>query len=129
MAQSQRKETTFDQIQEILREVSESQKDTDRKFQGAADIVKEQANNLKSLDKLFTGQWGKLVESLVGGVSKSPQKERCSGKIYDNTNKEPARGESLLKEYKDKKAYGAMAYLRAGQSSRGICRKTRILCY
>jgi Holliday junction resolvase len=59
--------TTYEEILELFREtdrkfqeVAESQKDTDRKFQ-------DTDRKLNQLEKLFTSQWGKLMESLVEG--------------------------------------------------------------
>ena len=67
MANAQRKEATFDEIREILREVSENQKETDRKFQETAGQMKETDRRIKYFDKLFTDQWGKLMEAMVKG--------------------------------------------------------------
>ena len=44
----------------ILREVSASQRETDRK-------MKETGRQLRELKDLFNGQWGKLMEALVEG--------------------------------------------------------------
>ena len=55
-----RQPATPEEIWAILREVSESQKDTDRQ-------MKETDRRLKELDKLFSNQWGTLMESLVQG--------------------------------------------------------------
>ncbi|CDH47101.1 hypothetical protein [Candidatus Contendibacter odensensis] len=59
--------TTYEDILNLFREtdrrfqeVAESQKDTDRKFQ-------DTDRKLNQLEKLFTSQWGKLMESLVEG--------------------------------------------------------------
>ena len=51
---------TPEEIWNILREVAESQKETDRRMQ-------ETDLRLRKLDELLNGQWGKLMESLVEG--------------------------------------------------------------
>ena len=76
---------TPQEIWKILKEVSISQKDTDRrmketdrKMQETDRMLKEMSREtdrkvkendrrIKKLDELFTGQWGKLMESLVEG--------------------------------------------------------------
>ena len=55
-----REPATPAEIWNILREVAESQKETDRRMQ-------ETDLRLRRLDELFNGQWGKLMESLVEG--------------------------------------------------------------
>ena len=50
---SHREPATFETVWASLQELSESQKETDRR--------------LKKLDQLFTSQWGALIESLVEG--------------------------------------------------------------
>ena len=55
-----RNPATPEEIWNILREVAESQKETDRRMQ-------ETDLRLRKLDELFNGQWGKLMESLVEG--------------------------------------------------------------
>ena len=50
---SYREPATFETVWASLQELSEAQKDTDRR--------------LKKLGKLFTSQWGALIESLVEG--------------------------------------------------------------
>ena len=157
MANAQRKEASFDEIREILREVSENQKETDQKFQKTDQIVKENAKNLKRLEKLFIGQWGKLVESLVEGELVNLLRERGIQVNHTATNLKDNIGErrwqidilavngdevvavevkttlkkeyidhfvnflkdfkDLVKEHKDKKVYGAVAYLKANESS------------
>lgn len=52
--------TEFQEIKEILRELSLSQKETDAKF-------KETDKQIKKAFHLFESQWGKLIESLVEG--------------------------------------------------------------
>ena len=55
------------QIKELLR----SQQETDRKFQETGQLLREQSQatekKINALEKLFTSQWGKLMESLVEG--------------------------------------------------------------
>ena len=83
---------TPQEIWKILKEVSISQKDTDRRMKETdnrmketdrrlkeTDLmlknmsketdrkIKENDRRIKKLDELFTGQWGKLIESLVEG--------------------------------------------------------------
>ena len=175
MANAQRKEASFEEIREILREVSENQqetdrqmKETDRKMQETDRIIKENAREtdrqmketdrrLKELNKLFTGQWGKLMESLVEGELVNLLKEKGIEVGHTATNLKDNTGErrwevdilavngdevvavevkttlnveyvdkfvdflkdfkTLLREHRDKKVYGAVAYLRADQSS------------
>ena len=59
-----RQPATPEEIWAILREVSESQKDTDRLLK---ETIKETDRRMKKLDKLFSNQWGALIESLVEG--------------------------------------------------------------
>ena len=51
------------QIKELLR----SQQETDRKFQETDRKFQETDRKLNQLEKLFTSQWGKLMESLIEG--------------------------------------------------------------
>ncbi|MBB1077953.1 hypothetical protein HUU62_26495 [Rhodoferax sp. 4810] len=51
---------TYEEILNLFREVAEAQKETERKFQ-------DTDRKLNQLEKLFTSQWGKLMESLVEG--------------------------------------------------------------
>ena len=78
MANAQKKPATPEEIWEILREVSESQRETDRIIKENARetekrtretdrIIKENARETKRLKKLFEDQWGKLMEALVKG--------------------------------------------------------------
>ena len=164
MAQSQRKDASFDEIREILREVSEKQKETadqmketDRKFQETAAQMKETDKRIKELNTLFTGQWGKLMEGLVEGELVNLLREKGIQVNHTATNVKEDTGErrwqldilavngdevvavevkttlrvehvdkfieflkdfkTLLKEHRDKKVYGAVAYLRADQSA------------
>ncbi len=43
--------------------------ETDKKFQETEKLVKENGKRIKELSKLFTTQWGKLVEALVRPAS------------------------------------------------------------
>ena len=87
-----REPATFDEIRNILRELAESQKETDRRMQETdrqmqetdrrmqetRQLLRQQGQEtdrqmqetdlrLRRLDELFNGQWGKLMESLVEG--------------------------------------------------------------
>jgi hypothetical protein len=70
--------TTYEDILNLFREVAEAQKETerkfqetDRKFQETERLLREQSQaseeKINALEKLFTSQWGKLMESLVEG--------------------------------------------------------------
>lgn len=70
--------TTYEEILELFRETDRLLKEqshetdrkfqeTDRKFQEVAESQKETDRKLNQLEKLFTSQWGKLMESLVEG--------------------------------------------------------------
>ena len=72
MADSAKREpATFQEIRDILRQVSESQKETDRRLQETDRLLKRHAQEadrrFRGLDELFNGQWGKLMEVLVEG--------------------------------------------------------------
>ncbi len=80
-----RESATPQEVWNILRELSESQtetdrrmqetdrrmQDTDRRMQETDQLLKRQAREtdrrIRKLDDLFTGQWGKLMEALVEG--------------------------------------------------------------
>ena len=66
-----REPATFQEIRDILRQVSESQKETDRRLQESDRLLKRHAQDadrrFRGLDELFNGQWGKLMEALVEG--------------------------------------------------------------
>ena len=150
MANAQQKEASFDEIREILREVSKNQQET-------AQQMKETDRRIKELNKLFTGQWGKLMENLVEGELVNLLREKGIQVNHTATNIKEDTGErrwqldilavngdevvavevkttlrvehidkfveflkdfkTLLKEHKDKKVYGAVAYLRADQAA------------
>ena len=70
--------TTYEEILELFRETDRKFQETDRKFQETDRLLKEQLQatdrkfqetdrKLNQLEKLFTSQWGKLMESLVEG--------------------------------------------------------------
>ncbi|MCY4644256.1 MAG: hypothetical protein OXB88_06515, partial [Bacteriovoracales bacterium] len=67
MAGAQRKSATSEEIWEILREVAESQKKVAESQEKTDKQIDKNTKNLKRLEELFTGQWGKLMESLVRG--------------------------------------------------------------
>ena len=69
-----REPATPQEIWAILREVSESQRETDRRMQETDRQMQETDRRMQetdrrinSLEDLFNGQWGKLMESLVEG--------------------------------------------------------------
>ena len=62
-----REPATPEEIWNILREVAESQRETDRRMQETDRRMHETDRRLRKLDELFNGQWGKLMESLVEG--------------------------------------------------------------
>ncbi|MCY4643296.1 MAG: hypothetical protein OXB88_01625 [Bacteriovoracales bacterium] len=178
MAQSQRKDTSFEEIRKILREVSQNQKETDRRMKETDRRMMETDRQMKETDRqmketdrrmmesdrrlnnlndLFTGQWGKLMESLVEGELVNLLKERGVKVEHTTTRAKGQLGDrhweidilavngdevvavevkttlrvehidkfveflkdfkDLLKEYKDKKTYGAVAYLKADQAA------------
>ena len=139
------------ELQESRRELRESQKEADRQLR---ELARASEKRTRELEELFTGQWGKLIESLVEGdlvnllknrkiaVEKTmtrveSKKKDGSSYEYDilavNGNEVVAVEvkttlrvkdvEYFLKklkvfrkvfpEYKDKKIYGALAYLKA----------------
>jgi len=59
--------TELQEIKEILRELSLSQKETDAKFKETDTKFKETDKQIKKAFRLFESQWGKLIESLVEG--------------------------------------------------------------
>ena len=76
--QSHQQPATPEEIWAILREVSEHQKKLSRQFEETDRRQKDTDRQMKQTDRrmdkrmkklegLFTGQWGKLMESLVGG--------------------------------------------------------------
>ena len=103
----QREPATPQEIWNILRSVSESQKETDRRLQETDRLITRQAQEtdrrMRKLDDLFNGQWGKLMEALVEGDSRRQRRRGGGGR--------------RLREYRDREAYGAAAYLKADESS------------
>ena len=51
--------------EDIFRMFAETDRRLDQRFQETAQSFKETAQELKRLETLFTGQWGKLIEALV----------------------------------------------------------------
>lgn len=51
----------------LIKELRASQRETDRQFKETDRQFKETDKRMKALQDLFTGQWGKLMESLVEG--------------------------------------------------------------
>ena len=182
-------ETTFEEIREILKDVSEKQaetfkgigqlkdsqiqtdhqlKETDRQLKENAEELKksklEVDKHFKRLDNLFTGQWGKLMESLVEGdlttllqergieitsIAPAGRKGTRNGEDYefdiivingteivvvevkttldiekvDHFFEKLGKFIHYIPEHKGKKIYGAMAYLKANQSSEKYAEK------
>ena len=145
------------QMKETDRIIKENAKETDQKFQETAEQMKGTDRRLKALDKLYNGQWGKLMESLVEGDLVKMLKERGIDVRQTSRNLKNEGGErnwefdllavngdevvvvevktmlkvrdvdhflnklgdfkELVSYHKDKKIYGAVAYLKADQSS------------
>ncbi len=84
-----REPATPEEIWNILREVAESQKETDRRMQETDLRLKETDLRLRKLDELFNGQWGKLMESLVEGDLVKLLAER--GMAVDHTINNPKK--------------------------------------
>jgi len=57
----------FQQVWRMFQETDKKFQETDRKFQETEKLFKETDRKIRKLDRLFTSQWGKLVESLVEG--------------------------------------------------------------
>ena len=158
-----REPATPEEIWNILRELAESQQETDRRMQETDRRMQETDRHmqetdlrLRRLDELFNGQWGKLMESLVEGDLVHLLNQR--GIAVDHTLANPKKnygerrwefdilavnGEQvvvvevkttlkvadvdyfverlqefpeLMPEYDDRRAYGAVAYLKADGS-------------
>ena len=88
-----REPATPEEIRNILREVAESQKETDRRMQETRQLLERQGREtdlrLRKLDELFNGQWGKLMESLVEGDLLKLLSER--GMAVDHTINNPKK--------------------------------------
>ena len=67
MARQQTQKTHEEHIAEIWKMFERSQQEFEKSKQEADRRFKETDKRLKKLDELFTGQWGKLIESLVEG--------------------------------------------------------------
>ena len=151
------------EIWKLFRETREQMKETDRKMQETNRQMKQTDRRLKKLDDLFTGQWGKLIESLTAGGLKFALHERnikvtgisCNTeRTYQGEKREfdiiATNGEELIvvevkttlklnqvqyflekikdfksyfSEYKDKKIYGAIAYLKANEGASNYAEK------
>ena len=151
---------TDNRFKETANRFEESQRESDKRF-------KETGKQLNELKELFTGQWGKLVESLVEGdlvkllqdrkidvigVAKE-HKRTVDGKDYeidiiaingkeivvtevkttlgikavDKFIKKLKVFKDYFKEYKNRKIYGCVAYLREHQGSAGYSQKKGLL--
>ena len=148
---------TAEQMKETDRIIKESAEETDQKFKETAEQMKGTDRRLKALDKLYNSQWGKLMESLVEGDLVKMLKERGIDVRQTSRNLKNEGGErnwefdllavngdevvvvevktmlkvkdvdhflnklgdfkELVSYHKDKKVYGAVAYLKADQSS------------
>ena len=84
----------FRETEQIVKETAQQMKETDRRL---IEQKKETDRRLKYLDELFTGQWGKLMESLVEGdlvrllKKRSIQVERTLTRLtgkYEGQNRE-----------------------------------------
>ena len=58
---------TQKEIRESQKELSESQKTTEESLQKTQKEIRESQKTTKKLESLFSGQWGKLMESLIEG--------------------------------------------------------------
>ena len=151
---------TDNRFKETANRFEESQRESDKRF-------KETGKQLNELKELFTGQWGKLVESLVEGdlvkllqdrkidvigVAKE-HKRTVDGKDYeidiiaingkeivvtevkttlgikavDKFIKKLKVFKDYFKEYKNRKIYGCVAYLKENQGSAGYSQKKGLL--
>ena len=179
---TQEKPATPEEVWSLVREVSKSQKETDRqlsrRFAETDKRMKELAKGLRKTRDLFTNEWGRLVESLVQGqllkllkkqglhlkttgtnqegimsyVDEKGQKRerRCEIDIIAKNGKEIVAVEvksslgvkdvdkflSILKdftqyltEYKGKRVYGAVAYLKVTERADIYAEKKRSVCY
>jgi hypothetical protein len=68
---SREREKDYKEIKEGFKEIRELFKETDRRSKETDRQLKETDKQIKDLSRLFTGQWGKLIEALVEpGVKK-----------------------------------------------------------
>ncbi len=70
------KPVNFDQVWLMFQENKEQMKETDKQIKETNEQMKETDMKIKELSRLFTSQWGKLVESLVEGDIIKLLKER-----------------------------------------------------
>ena len=59
--------TTEESLQKTQKEIRESQKTTEESLQKTQKEIRESQKTTKNLESLFSGQWGKLMESLIEG--------------------------------------------------------------
>ena len=160
MATARKVTITHQEVLELFKETANRFEETDKRF-------KETGKQLSELKELFTGQWGKLMESLVEGdlvqllqdrkievigVAKE-HKRTIDGKDYeidiiaingkeivvtevkttlgikavDKFIKKLKVFKDYFKEYKNRKIYGCVAYLREHQGSAGYSQKKGLL--
>ena len=140
-----------------IKELRDSQKDTDRQMKETDLFIKRTTKDLKRLEKLFTGQWGKLMETLVEGDLVELLKKRGIKITHNSTNAKENSGErrfefdiisvngqeiavtevkttltvqdvdrfieklkkftSFMPEYKGRKIYGVVAFLKANETA------------
>ncbi len=95
---------TPQEIWEILREISAVQQETarrmqetDRRLQATDELITRQTRaadrRIDELDKLFNGQWGKLIESLVEGDLVRLLQQRGIAVLHTVTNPRQNYGE------------------------------------
>ncbi len=92
--------TTYEDVLNLFRETDRKFQETDRKFQETERLLREQSQatekKLNALERLFTSQWGKLMESLVEGdlvalltargIAITDTTTRLKGKLADGGN-------------------------------------------
>ena len=164
MAENGRQDATPQEIWAILREISDSQRETDRRMQETDRRLQETDRQMKETDRrlrkteeLFNSQWGKLIEALVKGDLIALLNRRSIEVHHTMTNLERNFGgrrweidilavnsdevvavevkttlkvrdvdhflntlrnlTALMPEYAGHVAYGAVAYLKADESS------------
>ena len=71
MKQQHSEQLNFEKVWLMFQEIKQSFQETDRRFQETKEMLERESRisdrKLRKLESLFTGQWGKLVESLVEG--------------------------------------------------------------
>ena len=164
MAENGRQDATPQEIWAILREISDSQRETDRRMQETDRQTQETRRQMRETDRrlrkteeLFNSQWGKLIEALVKGDLIALLNRRSIKVHHTMTNLERNFGgrrweidilavnsdevvavevkttlkvhdvdhfldtlrnfTELMQEYAGHVAYGAVAYLKADESS------------